>query len=243
MTICYFSATGNSLYVARRIGGTLLSIPKLMREETIRIEDDVIGIVSPVYVGGMPKMVRAFLNRAEIKTEYLFFVSTCGNMGSFGQLSSIARERGLDFKYCNIIVMADNYLPMFEMQDQIETLPKKNVEANLSAIVDDIKSRKARPLKSSSGNSPAGMFMKMLEKKILRNDAAQSYIVNENCIHCGICAKVCPSDNITVTEDKVIFADRCEVCYACVHNCPQNAIHLKKETSSARFRQYVMASQ
>ena len=64
----------------------------------------------------------------------------------------------------------------------------------------------------------------------------QARIVNDQCVHCEICAKVCPSDNITVTEYKVSFADRCEVCYACVHNCPQNAIHLRKETSSARFR-------
>ena len=50
MTICYFTASGNSLYVARQIGGRLLSIPKLMKEESIDIEDDAIGIVSPVYV-------------------------------------------------------------------------------------------------------------------------------------------------------------------------------------------------
>ncbi len=37
MTICYFTASSNSLYVARRIGGNLLSIPKLMRQE--KIED------------------------------------------------------------------------------------------------------------------------------------------------------------------------------------------------------------
>ena len=49
MTICYFSATGNSLYAARQIGGTLLSIPRLMRQETVKIEDDAVGIVSPVY--------------------------------------------------------------------------------------------------------------------------------------------------------------------------------------------------
>ena len=236
MTICYFTATGNSLYVARRIGGRMLSIPKQMRQDSIEIEDDAVGIVSPVYVGGMPKMVREFLRRADIKTDYLFYIATCGTGGSFSQLSEIAREQGLDFKYCNIIVMADNFLPMFEIQDQIETLPAKNVEAHLSAILEDINAREERPLDRSGGRSPAGMFMKMLEKKVLRSDAAQDYIVNENCVHCGICAKVCPAENITVTGDKVIFSDRCEVCYACVHNCPQNAIHLKKETSSARFR-------
>lgn len=30
------------------------------------------------------------------------------------------------------------------------------------------------------------------------------------CIRCGVCAKVCPADNITVT-DKVVFSHRCKV--------------------------------
>ena len=79
------------------------------------------------------------------------------------------------------------------------------------------------------------MYQKMLANRILRKDIAQSYIVNDYCTRCGICAKVCPADNITVT-DKVHFADRCEVCYACLHNCPQNAIRMKKEKSAVRFR-------
>ena len=60
MTICYFTATGNSLYVAKRIGGTLLSIPKLMKENEIIINDDAVGIIAPVYAGNAPDMVRKF---------------------------------------------------------------------------------------------------------------------------------------------------------------------------------------
>ena len=69
----------------------------------------------------------------------------------------------------------------------------------------------------------------------MKKGTAKSYIVNDSCIRCGICARVCPANNITVT-DKVTFSDRCEVCYACLHNCPQKAIHLIKEASLARFR-------
>ena len=83
MTRCYFTASGNSLYVARQIGGKLFSIPKLMRQESVVIEDDAVGIVSPVYVGGMPLMVQEFLDRAKINTAYFFYVFTCGNGGSF----------------------------------------------------------------------------------------------------------------------------------------------------------------
>jgi ferredoxin len=130
--------------------------------------------------------------------------------------------------------MADNFLPVFEMHQEIENLPQKDVEGQLSTVCRDIAS-KVQNL-TAEEKEQAHPFMNMFAKKVLRRDAAQSYIVNEQCIHCGTCAKVCPADNITVTEEKVIFSDRCEVCYACVHNCPQNAIHLRKERSTARFR-------
>ena len=66
MKICYFTATGNSLYAAKRIRGDLLSIPKLMREKAVEISDDAVGNVCPVYCGEMPGMVRSFLEKAVI---------------------------------------------------------------------------------------------------------------------------------------------------------------------------------
>ncbi len=239
MTICYFTASGNSLYVSRRIGGTLISIPQMMKQETIKIEDEAVGIVCPVYAGEIPMMVRDFLNKADIRTNYLFFICTCGTSrgAAFEHVEMIAREHGWDLKYAGVVLMVDNYLPGFEMKHQIDTLPKKDVEGQLSRLCGEIESRKERRVKVSAVNRlMSEMFHKTLAKSILKKDRAQSYIVNDACVHCGICAKVCPANNITLTTDKVIFSDHCEVCYACLHNCPQNAIHLKRERSTVRFR-------
>ena len=238
MTICYFSATGNCLYVSKRIGGTLLSIPQLMKQDAIEIADDAVGNVAPVYAAEMPMMVKDFLTKAKIKTDYFFFVYTYG-MGygeAFAHVELLCREKGLKLSYINAIQMVDNYLPGFEMQNQIDTLPKKNVEGQIEKLLSDITNRIETPVKvSTADKTQMAMYQKMLAKRILRKDTAQGYIVNDNCTRCGICAKVCPADNIAVT-DKVRFANRCEVCYACLHNCPQNAIHMKNEKSSVRFR-------
>lgn len=238
MTICYFSATGNCLYVAKRIGGTLLSIPQLMKQNDIEITDDAVGIVAPVYAVEMPMMVKDFLSKAKIKTDYFFFVYTYG-MGyaaAFAHVEQVCREKGLKLSYINAIQMVDNYLPGFEMQNQIDTLPKKNVEEQIKKLLSDIASRVETPVKiTAADKAQMAMYQKMLAKLILCKDTAQGYIVTDNCTRCGICAKVCPADNITVT-DKVRFANRCEVCYACLHNCPQNAIHMKNEKSEVRFR-------
>lgn len=238
MTVCYFTASGNCLYVAKRIGGTLLSIPQLMKQDSIEIADDAVGIVCPVYAVEMPMMVKEFLQKAKIKTEYFFFVYTFG-MGyaeAFAHVELICRDKGLKLSYINAIQMVDNYLPGFEMQNQIDTLPKKNVEGQIKKLLADIESRAETPVKINAVvKAQMAMYQKMLAKRILRKDTAQEYIVTDDCVRCGICAKVCPANNITVS-DKVRFADRCEVCYACLHNCPQNAIHMKNEKSAVRFR-------
>mgnify|MGYP002797200456 CR=1 FL=1 len=67
MKIFYFTGTGNSLYVAQQLGGELLSIPQVMKDDRIEIQDEAVGIVCPIYAGDMPKMVHRFLEKAKIE--------------------------------------------------------------------------------------------------------------------------------------------------------------------------------
>ncbi len=53
----------------------------------------------------------------------------------------------------------------------------------------------------------------------------RSIIVDEKCIGCGICAKVCPVNNIKIDDKKPLFLHRCEMCFACDEWCPSDAIH------------------
>ena len=48
MKLLYFTATGNCLSVAKRLGGEMLSIPQLMKSKTFAVEDDVVGVVSQI---------------------------------------------------------------------------------------------------------------------------------------------------------------------------------------------------
>ena len=240
MTVCYFTATGNCLYVAKRIGGALLSIPQLIRQEAITIEDDAVGVVCPVYNAEMPMMVRAFMEKVKIKTDYFFFIYTYG--AGFGEAYAhaklAAQEAGLTLSYVNAVQMVDNFIPYFDMQEQIDTLPKKNVEGQLETVCGDIAARKTMNVKITTiTKAQMAMYRKTLAEKWLRKDTALSYTVNDSCIRCGICAKVCPANNITVIkENGVTFSDHCEVCYACLHNCPQSAIHMPLEAGTVHYR-------
>lgn len=239
MTVCYFTASGNCLYVARRIGGTLLSIPKLLRQDEIEIADDAVGVVCPVYNAEMPMMVRDFMRKARIRTDYFFFIYTygAGYGEAYAHAKLAAEEAGLKLHYVNAVLMVDNFIPYFDMREQIDALPKKNVEGQLEVVCADIAARKCVDVRITAiTRGQMAVYHKMLALKWLRKDTALSYTVNDDCIRCGICAKVCPANNIAVTDAGVTFSDRCEVCYACLHNCPRHAIHMPLEAGTTQFR-------
>lgn len=237
MKIFYYTGTGNSLAVAKQIGGELISIPKIMNSNNLNFEADVIGIVFPIYSLEAPKKVQKFLKKAKFKADYMFAIATYGNMLSAAmyRLQNLARENGFSFDYLNHILMVDNFLPVFSIEKEIEKIPQKKIDENLEQIKNDIKNRKKFEVQASLANKVLTGTLSAAGKFMYNGKEAQKYIVNDDCIKCGICAKVCPAGNITV-EGKVNFKSSCEQCEACLHMCPKNAIHLKNEKSKARWR-------
>jgi ferredoxin/flavodoxin len=53
----------------------------------------------------------------------------------------------------------------------------------------------------------------------------KSISVDGKCNGCGICAKVCPAQNIKIIEDRPVWQHHCEMCFACDEWCPEGAIH------------------
>ena len=48
--------------------------------------------------------------------------------------------------------------------------------------------------------------------------------VDEDCIKCGLCARLCPMKNLNLTTKEVVHNDNCILCYRCVNACPKKAI-------------------
>lgn len=77
--IFYFSATGNSMYVARQIEKEPISIPQAIHHKDQEYIADGIGIVAPVYGHELPPMVKEFMRKAKFKTDYFYMILTYGN--------------------------------------------------------------------------------------------------------------------------------------------------------------------
>lgn len=136
--VFYFTGTGNSLYVAKQIEKVLFSIPKVMKEEISEFTSDSIGIVAPVYGHELPSMVKEFLKNKTFHTDYFYIILTYGNRhGGAAELAKkFCDECGIAVNYINVIMMADNWLPGFDMNKQKKI--DKKVDENIKSILDDL---------------------------------------------------------------------------------------------------------
>lgn len=235
IVVLYFTGTGNCLYVARQLAGKegeILSIPQLMRKKQFEIEADEIGLVYPIYGHMPPYMVREFIKKAQLKAEYKFAVLTYGmrKCNAVEIWDGISRKAGNVFDYIGTIVMVDNWLPNFDMNDQMKI--DKHIPENLAKITSDLSNRRRwhEPVTQEEREQHEGfMNLSGLDPEVgFLMKADRSFRVTDDCIHCGICTYVCPRGNYELTGQGVKMQGDCEFCFACIQNCPQRAIQFKK---------------
>ncbi len=250
MTILYFTATGNSLHVAKAFGGEVVSIPSMVKSGQYEFSDDKIGIVFPIYSNKVFPYIEDFLMNAKFNCDYLFAVMTYGIFSAAApdHLLKIARKAGLKFDYVNKVKMVDNWIPGFKMDKQVASEYKKDIPGQLSVIVSDVEESKNLmqecsflsrmvtnyQVKSATKPNPKGGVHGVATGLGIKN-----YInVEDTCTGCGMCAMVCPMNNIIVDKQAktISLGDSCLSCFACTHNCPTNSIRLKGERSRARYR-------
>lgn len=238
--IFYFTATGNSLYVARELAGEsgqLLSIPQIIKGEQLDFEADEIGFVFPDYAASAPLMVREFVSKAHFKAQYIFSVITFGNFAAnvADWWDDFCKEKGLQNHYINTLLMVDNYLPVFDMNEQMKI--DKKISENLTQIVNDIASHREY-VSHVDADDRMKEWLKRLQESHFPMEAERLLRLNtETCIACGTCAAVCPHGNFRMTDTHAEFSGSCEYCLACVHACPQKALTLERERNpQARFR-------
>lgn len=236
--ILYFTGTGNCLYVARQLADEhteLLSIPQLMKQQKFEIEADEIGLVYPIYGHMPPYMVRQFIQQARLKADYKFAILTYGarKCDAVEIWDDVSSKAGNAFDYIGTLMMVDNWLPNFDMNEQIKM--DKHIPENLQKIIADLNERKHwhepvteeerrmhQGFMAYTGLNPEVGFLMKSEKYFTVTDA---------CIGCGACVSLCPRGNYELTFTGVKMKGDCEFCFACIQNCPQKAIQFTKNES------------
>ena len=243
--VYYFTGTGNSLAVARDIAksleGELISIPSVIQQELVRTDAEVIGVVFPVYIWGMPLIVERFIKKlANLQDKYVFAITTYGGMpgATINFLAKVIESCGGRLAAGYAVHMPGNYTPMYgaiapEKQERLFARWRSRVEE----IADAVKNRRQGIRENSS--FLVNLFFSHL---VYRAGAPhipkldKDFYVDEKCNGCGACARIYPVKNVEISGGRPVWLGACEQCLACLQWCPKESIQYGKAT--ARRRRY-----
>ena len=234
--IYYFTGTGNSLAAARKIAlalgdSEIVPIASLKDNPEIRPAAERVGIVSPVYDAGLPRIVAEFAGRLDLSgAAYGFGIVTLGGTGisALHQLNAIiSRKNAKPLDAAFAVKMPGNFPPVAKIashEKQQEIL--SSADAELVKVAGMIRSgTKVLPAFSPGSSLMRALVYGPFYKKVHEMD--KKFSVADTCTSCGTCAKVCPVGNIVLVQDRPAWQHRCELCCACLNLCPVEAIQLQ----------------
>lgn len=231
--ILYFTGTGNSEYVAKRIGKetddiVLNLFEKLRKEDFSEINSkNPWVIVTPTYAWRIPNILREWLKRTNLSgNPNIYFVMTCGgSIGNAGKyLKSLCADKGMNYFGCFEVVMPENYIALF-------TTPSKDKALKIIAESEKIIDKAAFAINNGERFQNISVTTAdKLNSGVVNNIFyplfvhAKKFYATDACISCGKCVKVCPLNNIHIENSRPIWGKACTHCMACICRCPKEAI-------------------
>lgn len=246
--ICYFSGTGNSQLAAKQIAehthDEIFSINKSLKVgkiETLHSERPFIFVV-PTYAWRIPRVVEQWIRKTTfVGSQTAYFVLTCGdgcgNAATY--VRTLCEKKGFRFQGLSPVVMPENYLAMFPTPEKEEAQAileraKSQINALAIQIQDDKPFNKTKV--SIVGRLESGPVNLLFYRFSV---ADRGFAASTECTTCGLCAKRCSLNNITIEGKQPRWHGNCTHCMACIGGCPTEAIEYKSK-SKGRPRYYIM---
>lgn len=245
----YFSGTGNTKWAVQNFNdivsekghqAAMFSIDlgeNLTDDRIIQIvqDADCIGLANPIYGGGLPPIMSAFIGRLVTLLKPLqlnkktFVINTFGYANAFGPNenekllagSGLAMTAYINIQLCNNV----NTAKPVDREQLIKRMDKGKAE--LTKLADSL----LKGRKRIKGHGPQLMIGAMIRKKVPDAIARhyQTLGVNaETCTQCLFCVDNCPTQSIHFEpEQGFTFLPGCTACMRCYNLCPTGSITMK----------------
>lgn len=237
----YFSGTGNTQKIVQTYKealeqeGALVTLGALPDENGelshVQFDDfDMIGFGYPIHAFNAPANVLAFaksLPRMDTVKKG-FIVKSSGEPVRMSDVSSL--------KLCKIlkkknVVVTNEY--QYVMPYNIIFRHSDEMAHKMWSVAQRVIPIDCREILSGEPHMVRRLFMGGVLAWFLRIEHwgarfnGRRYKVTKDCVHCGLCANNCPTQNITMKENgKFTFGKNCLMCMRCSFYCPQNAIKI-----------------
>lgn len=228
-----FSGTGNSLRAARIIakeigGATIVSVKKGVTSD-LAADADVVGFICPVYEWDIPETMKDFAEKLSVnRTAYTFMVATyVGVHGRcFETIDAILREKGTLLHYGKPLRCVASQCVAYEPFPSPKIMvPYSDHRARkIGKMIAVRKSNKYPKMSPVTRSRYDKMMMPFIN---VQHEYDKGFYITDSCVGCGLCEKLCPSKNITMSDKHPVWNHNCLGCNSCVVYCPKKAIMFK----------------
>ncbi len=183
-----------------------------------------------------------FINSAVINLKektYVYILMTCGastaNADKF--VKEALEKKGISVNAVYSVKMVDTYVPLFKIADKAE---QEKINSHADRELEKIKKAIDEKISGNQNKNP-GHFPKTVTffsyPFYKHRRFTKKFYVEDSCIGCGLCEKICPSEAIKIEKGKPVWIKKqCNICLGCLHCCPKEAIQYgKKSKTSGRY--------
>ena len=250
--IMFFSATGNSRYVATSLAKMLddqvVDLAKRMHDgDTSPLHSEKPFVLcTPVYVDGISLPIyRHVASTSLLGNRTAYAVVTMGSYAGIAgrQAQKLFLSKQMTFNGWAGIAMPKNYIAGPFPEEKPESIEGKILAAPkaVARLSDSI----ARGVPFEEHRIPTIEYALVLSFVHVWNRLAfptRKFAVNDACVACGMCERMCPVSAIRMEGGVPVWSKRhCMHCMACIQNCPKRAIeygNALKRKSRYRFAKY-----
>lgn len=246
--IFYYTSTGNSQWVAEKLEHlleeSLFSINAIAKEGFNACdyefeEGERLIIVFPVHSWNVPSTVVNFLNKFtyEGKPRSVYAICTCGDDCGYTnrQLEKILAQNNLKLDACFSIQMPNDYVLFPGFDIDVEEIQQKKMVAAVEKVkqyAEDIRNNVTDATNRYTYGSMPWIKTMVIYPFFEHFQCGRTpFMANDNCVRCGLCAQMCPVNNIRIQSDgSPQWRNHCTQCTACFHHCPKNAVQYGRRT-------------
>ncbi|BCN32712.1 EFR1 family ferrodoxin [Anaeromicropila herbilytica] len=240
--ILYFSGTGNTEYVAKKIGSIMndsgIKSEVHSIEEKYKINPNAFDLL----ILGCPKYYEypvldfiGYLKKKLPKSDKIiptmvFCTQAAYLETDFGKIERILKRKNYKVTVTKSFQIANNMVifKAFPLTD------KEKIQANLEKLNRELEPLVQEFLNGKEMKESPRIFFRVVSHLSgvvftkLFPIFGMKYSVSKQCTGCGACAKKCPRKNIIMQGGKPRFGRKCLFCMRCINICPKNAILYKK---------------
>ncbi|QQR71318.1 MAG: EFR1 family ferrodoxin [Methanolinea sp.] len=229
--------------LAEKINGTLIPVTAVIDQDRIQTDAAVIGMVFPIYDFKPPRIIGRFITKLDNpKTKYIFAVCTYG-ITPGKAMQHVKRELsacGGTLAGGFVVRMPHNGFGSAAISSTEHAQMFASWKQQQVIISDYVLARKQGTLETSNEVVSfifSGFFLKaipillpLFTQVLLKGWNSLTLVADEKCNGCGVCQRICPVGNIAMIDNKPVWSNHCEKCFACLHWCPREAIQAGRIT-------------